>query len=608
MSHVSWGDQACPPVSEASGYGNKVLFTPALASQGWCRWPAPTRLQLQTTLCANPEARAPLGWETEFESDCCGYQASTGSGGFIELKHDQLRVMFLPSKSFKERSSHVNTARVAQTILAQVSQSSNIADILTLRSWAKTFWLRSVLRRFIAFGHSWTSLWCCSKMVHLESHVATKTFQQIDRTVKTLIAPTGNAVNAQGQMSGFGNVPITLSGGTTPFSNDTMSVHDLMLWNPTGDGRGNISQLDTQGSFRTFALNDPSSWWHFGAGPVASTFACHASINSPIHDPDVRALYPQAPCRTTDAALCVDVNMGGGAATLRAAPFTKDMSNMSPLDLRNHIMADRHTVSVIDIGGGGKKDKRIVFHKWVQSRKAVGEFTVAKIPNPVTLANGTTQPEDEETSTGGMQAIYTDEFPYGGWIFMFENIAPATYGSVPYVRMASVVEIQVQLSLAENHLKETGRGIPLSVHLRDHEKISGNPPKPTIHAVTGSTVDAALKNKNKGQPSGKGKGSGGANAAQKKTGRNGRGTQPLPGPPGGKGRSNLRGSLSRGQQQAKSRAAQQNRAQTAAQAARAVKNAMGSGKGRGGNKLVDALITAFGGSPGPKRIALRQGL
>jgi hypothetical protein len=263
-------------------------------------------------------------------------------------------------------------------------------------------------------------------------------------------------------------------------------------------------------------------------------------------------------------------------------------------------------VSVIDIGGGGRKDKRIVFHKWVQSRKAVGEFTVAKIPNPVTLANGTTLPEDEETSTGGMQAIYTDEFPYGGWIFMFENIAPATYGSVPYVRMASVVEIQIQLSLAENHLKETGRGIPLSVHLRDHEKISGNPPKPTTHAVTGSPVDAALKKK--GQPSGNGKGSGGANAAQKKAGRNGRGTQPLPGPPGGKGRSNLRGSLSRGQQQAKSKAAQQNRAQTAAQAARAVKNAMGSGKGRGGNQLVDALITAFGGSPGPKRIALRQGL
>lgn len=115
MSHVSWGDSAFPPVSEASGYGNKVLFTPVPASQGWCRWPAPTRLQLQTTLETNPEDRAPLGWEIEFESVCCGYQASTGSDG-IELKHDQLRIM-LPLKSKQsERSSHVHPASVAQAL------------------------------------------------------------------------------------------------------------------------------------------------------------------------------------------------------------------------------------------------------------------------------------------------------------------------------------------------------------------------------------------------------------------------------------------------------------------------------------------------------------
>ncbi len=122
MSHVSWGDSAFPPVSEASGYGNKVLFTPVSASQGWCRWPAPTRLQLQTTLETNPEDRAPLGWEIEFESVCCGYQASTGSDG-IELRHDQLRIMS-PSKSKQpERSSHVHTASVAHK-----SHTSNFAE------------------------------------------------------------------------------------------------------------------------------------------------------------------------------------------------------------------------------------------------------------------------------------------------------------------------------------------------------------------------------------------------------------------------------------------------------------------------------------------------
>lgn len=126
MSHVSWGDSAFPPVSEASGYGNKVLFTPAPASQGWCRRPAPTRLQLQTTLETNPEDRAPLGWEIEFESVCCSYQASTGSDG-IELRHDQLRIMSpLKSKQF-ERSSHVHPASVAQE-----SQTGNFAEVLIL--------------------------------------------------------------------------------------------------------------------------------------------------------------------------------------------------------------------------------------------------------------------------------------------------------------------------------------------------------------------------------------------------------------------------------------------------------------------------------------------
>lgn len=126
MSHVSWGDSAFPPVSEASGYGNKALFTPASASQGWCRWPAPTRLQLQTTLETNPEDRAPLGWEIEFESVCCSYQASTGSDG-IELRHDQLRIMS-PLKSIQlERSSHVHPASVAQE-----SQTGNFAEVLIL--------------------------------------------------------------------------------------------------------------------------------------------------------------------------------------------------------------------------------------------------------------------------------------------------------------------------------------------------------------------------------------------------------------------------------------------------------------------------------------------
>lgn len=77
---------ACPPVSEATGYGNLVWFTPGIAPQRSVRWPAPARPLLRTAHVTNPEDRAPLGWGAELEFVCGGYQASTGSSS-IELRH-----------------------------------------------------------------------------------------------------------------------------------------------------------------------------------------------------------------------------------------------------------------------------------------------------------------------------------------------------------------------------------------------------------------------------------------------------------------------------------------------------------------------------------------
>jgi hypothetical protein len=436
-------------------------------------------------------------------------------------------------------------------------------------------------------------------MVHLESHVATKTFTQVNRTVKTLVAPTGNAISGTGQMAGWGGTTITLTGGATPFSDDYMTVHDLVLWNPTGDGRANLSQLKTDGTHGAYLLDEPYWAWNFCAGPVPAVYGCSTDINSPIHDPDVRALYPNAPCRTTDASLVVDVNMGGGAATIRAAPFTKDMCKMTPATIRNHLLADRHTVSVIDIGGhdprsGGAKDKRIIFPKWVQSRKAVGEFTVAKINLPLT-----TQPDDGETDSKGMAALYTDEFCYGGWVMMFENIAPAAAGSVPFVRMASVVTIQVQLSLSDNHLKEQGKGLPFDKYLRDHEKLTGKPGGPKTTTVSGSPVEAALVKK---EPPAKA-------AAPKAKAKQGRGQQSYQGPAGHARRGpQLRGNLPQQQQQQKSQDAKQNRAQTAAQAQRLANKVMSS-NGKPAGNLKDFLIELFGGPPqGPGQIKWKEGL
>lgn len=434
-------------------------------------------------------------------------------------------------------------------------------------------------------------------MVHLESPVATKTFCQVNRTVKTLVAPTGNAVSGTGQMAGWGGQTFTLTGTATPFSNDYMTVHDVILWNPTGDGRANLSQLKTDGAMKDYALNEATQWWHFGPGPIGTGFTSHADIHSPILDPDVRTLYPNSPCRTTDAKLVVDVNMGGGAATIRAAPFTKDMCKMTPAAIRDHLLADHDIVSVIDIGGGGSDDKRIAFPKWVQSRRAVGEFTVSKLNLPLE-----TQPTDGETQSVGMAALYTDEFCYGGWVFIFENIAPATYGSVPYIRMASAVEIQVQLSLGDNHLKERGEAYAFAKYLRDHEQLTGTQ-KPVTLPVKGSPVDEALKKTTPAptttKPKTKGRNGGGRTVAPSS-----KGSPTFMGPPGHARKGpNMRGSLPQQQQQQKSNAAKQNRAMTKEQVNKLAEQVL-SKKHLTAWQQLGAL---FGGSSDPPRVALKNG-
>jgi hypothetical protein len=350
-------------------------------------------------------------------------------------------------------------------------------------------------------------------MVHLESHVATKTFLQVNRTVKTLVVP-GISFGGTVGGAGFGGSTIHLGdtgSSTTPspesFGEAYMTINDLIFWNPSGDGRANLSQIRTNGTRKDVPIDSGAGWWNFSAGPVDAPYVSKDNIHSPIHDPDVRALYPVSPCRTTDAKLCVDVNMGGGSATIRAVPFTKDMCKLSPKQLREHILADRHVVQVIDIGGDGKRDKRLCFPKWVQSRKAVGEFTNAKLIYPALTAPPNsvqsdlaynTPPVDidgdglvSDTSTSFPQTIYSDEFCYGGWVFMFENIAPATYGSLPFIRMASVVNIQVQLSLADNHLRELGPAKDFARFIHDHQQ-STKPGKVGTKNVQGSPVEDAM--------------------------------------------------------------------------------------------------------------------
>jgi len=340
---------------------------------------------------------------------------------------------------------------------------------------------------------------------HIECHVATKTFTQVDRMVKTLVA----AVNST-SLTAYGGAPLTITPveGVVPFNAEYFTHTDIMIWNPNGDGRSNISHISTTGTMKDTPLNKEHVFpysthdhWQFGpTAPVAASTVI-GNIDNSLHDPDVRALYPHAPCRTTRAKCVVDVNMGGGSATLRAVPLTKDMFYHSPKVLRERILADRHTVKVLEVGGRGAKDRRFTFQPWVQSRKAVGEFSVAKQAGGVFVQNATHETADptdgEQSNTRGYAAMYTDEFCYGGWVLCFENISPPLQGTSPWLRIATTLKLQIQLSLEDNHLRDTGRGSKLSDFIRQGENSASTPAPPKPGPVVGGAVEAAIKDQEK---------------------------------------------------------------------------------------------------------------
>jgi hypothetical protein len=130
MYHVSHTGLAYGVASEASGYGDKVLFTSPSASQCCRRWPAFARLLFDCGRYAYPEGGAPLGWGNGVIDRFCSYRTSK-SGKFsthITRRERQHRAKACPplwrfpqhaaADKFNEHPNHIHAPQVAQ---AQVS-------------------------------------------------------------------------------------------------------------------------------------------------------------------------------------------------------------------------------------------------------------------------------------------------------------------------------------------------------------------------------------------------------------------------------------------------------------------------------------------------------
>jgi hypothetical protein len=321
---------------------------------------------------------------------------------------------------------------------------------------------------------------------NLQSAVATTSFDQIDRMVLNAVSPNF-ASTTSGQ---FGSITIT-----GPANGSVVSTDELFIWNPTASGASNLittrlPEAATDAFLKDCSLLSLSAAADFKSLPTWTTLPAHATAK---HDPDVRALYPGLPVRPTHAKCVMDVNMGGGHARLRAVPLTKDMMTKPLWELRDSIMSDVHTVHKMNISG--TETRRFTYKPWVQSRRALGDFSIRGTPtvydteiNNIAVDNRGGQVGGANSNRWGGGIGYSDEFPYGGWLFCFEHISMAAMGATPLVTLTSSVTIQVQLGLENNHMAHLGPHAGLKSWMDQHIGALALPAKP---AQATATADAS---------------------------------------------------------------------------------------------------------------------
>lgn len=327
--------------------------------------------------------------------------------------------------------------------------------------------------------------------MHLESPVPSLSIDQISRLVRHVVTPnfTLSAAN-QGTTGSFGNLTVTPNGNA-----DLTTTDELMFWFPDATGAGNILTTKiAEGITDTTMLSRTLKAYKMGQGlqhEVQKTNMYRYTV--PALDPDVRASFGDAAVRTTAARCILDINMGGGHGRLRATPVTKDMFNMKMWQIQAHLMADAHTVHKIQLSGS--ETKRLKFEPWIQSRRALGDYTTRSNPYHDDEDTSIPRPGAAERTTADQGIYYSngysDQFPFGGWVFAFEFVSMSAMGAIPLMTMTSSVTVQVQLPLSMNHLAHRGKATALKAW---HDKFSSGlalPKAPTPIKPGGDAVEAA---------------------------------------------------------------------------------------------------------------------
>jgi hypothetical protein len=270
-----------------------------------------------------------------------------------------------------------------------------------------------------------------------------------------------------------------------PHASQTITTDSLIIWRPTGDGAGNIHVITSKpGAPEAHGLGVSTT----AAGYTSRT--ANTSENNSALDPDVRNVYDDMCVRDLDAKCVVSINMGGGYATLRAKPMLHAHYGMTIDALLADLKTDIHDTKSYRVGYDNKKGARIVFHPWLQSKKALGEWTSAlSVPRP--YSDGTTTLQHNATFG------YTDSFPFGGWLMCFSELAPMmNLGVTPTMTIISRLDIQVQLDSSVNHLRMRQHNLTAK-QLHDHHDKDKQPSASTSQGDAMEQAFESAMNKSK---------------------------------------------------------------------------------------------------------------
>jgi len=274
-----------------------------------------------------------------------------------------------------------------------------------------------------------------------------------------------------------------------PNAAQTITMDSLIIWRPTGDGAGNVHVINSQpGLPEAHTLGSSSTTAGY------SSWTSNTSEFNVALDPNIRSVYDNMCVRDLDGKCILSINMGGGYATIRAKPLLHAHFGMTIDALLSELKLDIHDTKSYRIGYDNKKGARYCFHPWVQSKKALGEWTSAlSAPRPVD--DGTTALQ--HNSTFG----YSDSFPFGGWIMCFSELAPMlNLGVTPSMTIISRLDVQVQLDSSVNHLRMRQHNLTVK-QLHDHHEKDKQPNSlPNQGDAMTQAFDSAIAKSKQKQP------------------------------------------------------------------------------------------------------------